>query len=71
MRNAVRYVDLVHLGVGEPMAFEPSRGPANVTRLPLTLSPFAASTFVGGTTVEAGVHELKAAMMVAGLSGDR
>jgi hypothetical protein len=71
MRNVIRHVDLVHLGVGEPIAFEPPRGPANVTRFPLTLNPLPPLTFVGGTAVEAGVHELKAAMMVAGLSADR
>jgi hypothetical protein len=70
MRNAIRHVDRVHLdvGVGEAIAFEPPRGPANVTRLPLNQLPL---TFVAGAAAEAGVHELKAAMMVAGLSAGR
>jgi subtilisin len=70
MRNAIRQVDRVHLdvGVGEAIAFEPPRGPANVTRLPLNPLPL---TFVTGTAAEAGVHELKAAMVLAGLSAGR
>jgi hypothetical protein len=73
MRNAIRQVDLVHFGAGgglfaEAIAFEPPRGPANVTRLPLNPLPLTLMTTTGA---EAGVHALKAAMMVAGLSAGR
>jgi subtilisin len=70
MRNAIRYVDRVHvdMGVGEAIGFEPLRGPANITRLPLNPAPL---TFVAGAAAEAGVHELKAAMVLAGLSAGR
>jgi subtilisin len=46
------------------MAFEPLRGPANVTRLPLNPAPLAFQAAGGG---KASVHELKAAMTLAGL----
>jgi subtilisin len=68
MRNAIRYLDHAYPGVGEPNMFEPPRGPANVTRLPLNPIPLAFPTAAG---VEAGVHELKAAMMLAGLPDAR
>jgi hypothetical protein len=68
MRNAVRQLDLVYSGAGEPNLFEPPRGPANVTHLPLNPMP---SAFSAARGAEAGVHELKAAMMLAGLSADR
>jgi subtilisin len=50
-----------------PLMFEPPRGPANVTRLPLDPLPL---TFAPGTAGSggAGGHELKAAMMLAGLA---
>jgi len=68
MRNAIRHLDHVHSGVGEANAFEPPRGPANVTHLPLNPIPL---TFLAESGAEAGVHELKAAMMLAGLSDGR
>jgi hypothetical protein len=70
MRNAVRHIDLVHFSasVGEEIAFEPPRGPASCTRLPLNPFPL---TVVAGAGTETGVHALKAAMMVAGLSAGR
>jgi subtilisin len=70
MRNAVRHIDLAHLGasVVEEIAFEPPRGPASCTRLPLNPFPL---TVVAGVGTETGVHALKAAMMVAGLSAGR
>jgi subtilisin len=68
MRNAIRYLDYAYAGVGEANIFEPPRGPANVTRLPLNPIPLA---FPAAGGVEAGVHELKAAMMLAGLSDAR
>ena len=68
MRNAIRHLDHVHSGVGEANAFEPPRGPAYVTHLPLNPIPL---TFLAESGAEAGVHELKAAMMLAGLSDSR
>jgi subtilisin len=71
MRNAIRHIDLVYSGAGfapgveAAAAFEPARGPANVTRLPLNPLPL---TLMTGTGAEAGVQALKAAMMVAGLT---
>ena len=47
------------------MAFEPLRGPADVMRLPLNPAPLA---FHAAGSTKATVHELKAAMMLAGLA---
>jgi subtilisin len=66
MRNAVRHVERVHFGTAELVAFEPPRGPATVTRLPLSPLPLIAGTGGG-----ANVHALKAAMNLAGLSSSR
>src|SRR6266481_3191057 len=56
MRNAMHHIDLVQfgagVGAGEAMTFEPLRGPASCTRLPLNPFPL---TFVAGTGSEAGV----------------
>jgi subtilisin len=68
MRNAIRHMDHVYLGVGDANIFEPPRGPAIVAHLPLSPIP---STFVAESGAEPGVHELKAAMMLAGLSDGR
>jgi subtilisin len=69
MRSAVRRVELVHAGADEATAaFEPPRGPAAVTRLPLNPLPM---TGVAGAGVEANVHALKAAMKRAGLAAGR
>lgn len=68
MRNAIRHLDRAHSGASETNAFEPPRGPANVTHLPLNPIPAA---FVAARSAEAGVQELKAAMMLAGLSEGR
>jgi subtilisin len=68
MRNAIRHLDQVHSGAGAANTFEPPRGPANVTHLPLNPIPL---TFLAESDAEAGVHELKAAMMLAGLSDGR
>jgi hypothetical protein len=72
MRNAMHHIDLVQfgagVGAGEAMTFEPPRGPASCTCLPLNPFPL---TFVAGTGSEAGVHALRAAMTVAGLSVGR
>ena len=68
MRNAIRQLDLVYSGAREANIFEPPRGPANVTHLPLNPTP---SAFPAARGAEAGVHELKAAMTLAGLSDAR
>ena len=68
MRNAIRHLDRVYSGASEANIFEPPRGPANVTHLPLNPSPL---TFLAANAAEAGVHELKEAMMLAGLSDGR
>jgi subtilisin len=66
MRNAIRRLDQVQLGTIWEKAFEPTRGPANVTRLPLSPTPLAFQPAGGGS-----VHELKAAMVLAGLAEGR
>ncbi len=68
MRNAIRQLDFVYSGAREANIFEPPRGPANVTHLPLNPTP---SAFPAARGAEAGVHELKAAMTLAGLSDAR
>jgi hypothetical protein len=68
MRSAIRQLNQIHSSVSEVNLFEPQRGPANVTQLPLNPAPW---TFVTERGTDAGVHELKAAMMLAGLSGGR
>jgi subtilisin len=66
MRSAIRQLNQPHyLGAGEANAFEPPRGPANVTHLPLNPTPLAVQAEGGA---QAGVRELRAAMMMAGLS---
>jgi subtilisin len=75
MRSAIRQMNHIYFGAGEanafeppPNVFEPPRGPANVTYLPLNPTPLA---FQADSGAKAGVHELKAAMMMAGLSHRR
>jgi subtilisin len=68
MRNAIRQLNQIHLNVSEANLFEPLRGPANVAQLPLNPAPWI---FVMERGAGAGVRELKAAMMLAGLSGGR
>jgi len=65
MRNAIRQLNQIHFGASEAMAFEPLRGPADVMRVPLSPAPLAFQA-TGGA--KATVHELKAAMMLAGLA---
>ena len=67
MRNAIRQLDRVYSSASE-VIFEPPRGPANVTHLPLNPIP---SAFPAARGAETGVYELKAAMMLAGLSDAR
>jgi hypothetical protein len=68
MRRAIRRLDQVQRGASDEMAFEPLRGPANVTRFPLNPAPLAFQPAGGG---KASVHELKAAMALAGLAEGR
>ena len=69
MHSAIRQLDLIRFGAaGEANAFEPPRGPASVTHLPLSPMPLALQT---GTGTKAGIQELKTAMMLAGLSDRR
>jgi hypothetical protein len=68
MRHAISHCERVHFGardafVEAAMAFEPPRGPATVTRLPL--NPIAPTAMMG---TQASVDALKAAMRHAGLS---
>jgi subtilisin len=65
LHNAVGHLDILQFGATETMAFEPPRGPADVARLPLNPFPM---TFTARGGVGTGVHELKAAMILAGLS---
>jgi hypothetical protein len=66
MRSAIRQLDRIPFGAASrAMVFEPPRGPANVTRLPLNTAPLAFQAAGGGT---ATVHELRAAMALAGLA---
>jgi hypothetical protein len=65
MRSAIRQLDRIPLGASQAMIFEPPRGPANVTRLPLNPAPLA---FQATGAETATVHELRAAMALAGLA---
>jgi subtilisin len=70
MRRAVRQMNQLQMGAGEMNGFEPPRGPANVTQLPL--NPISAAFQAdAGSGAKAGVLELKAAMIMAGLSDAR
>jgi len=68
MRSAIGRLERDHSGAGETNVFEPPRGPAGVTHLPLNPQPLSVSA---ASFTEAGVHELKTAMMLAGLSDSR
>lgn len=68
MRSAIRQLDRIPFGAIQSMMFEPPRGPANVTRLPLNPAPLAFQAAGAGT---ATVHELRAAMALAGLAEGR
>jgi hypothetical protein len=68
MRDALRDAGLFGLGSGEWPGPQPQRGPAFVAPIPLTaMSPRA----MGGLGLEAGLSDLKAAMLLAGLSAGR
>jgi len=68
MHSAMRQLKQPHLGATATNSFEPPRGPANVTQLPLNPAPWP---FVAETGAEASVRDLRAAMMLAGLSDRR
>jgi hypothetical protein len=68
MRNAIRQLDRVYSSASEVNIFEPPRGPANVTHLPLNPIP---SAFAATRGAETSVQELQAAMKLAGLSDAR
>jgi subtilisin len=65
MRSAIRQLNRIQFGASEAIAFEPPRGPANVMRLPLNPAPAAFQAAGSGKTT---VHELRAAMALAGLA---
>jgi subtilisin len=68
MRSAIRQLDEIQFGASEVMPFELPRGPAKVSSLPLNSGPLAFQTNGGG---KASIHELKAAMALAGLAAER
>ncbi len=69
MRNAIRHLDRVYYpSTSDADIFEPPRGPASVTHLPLNPMP---SAFPATRGAQADVHALKSAMMMAGLSEGR
>ena len=68
MRDALRHAGLFGLDSGEWPGPQPQRGPAFVAPIPLTaMSPRA----MGGLGMEAGLSDLRAAMLLAGLSAGR
>jgi subtilisin len=71
MRRAIRQIRQIYSGAGaDPSnAFEPPRGPANVTHWPLNQMPPTMPTESVGAN--ASVNDLKAAMTLAGLSDAR
>jgi subtilisin len=68
MRDAIRHLNHTYFDTAEANSFEPPRGPANAAHLPLNPIPLA---FPAESGAKASVHELKAAMMLAGLSDGR
>jgi subtilisin len=65
LRSALRRVDFAHTDAFAPVPFEPPRGPAAITPLPLNPLP---TVMMAGSGVDAGVHALRNAMMMAGLA---
>jgi subtilisin len=63
LRSAMR---LAGLGDSAAIVMEPTRGPAVVTRLPLSSNPVRSAS--AATGIETQVHDLKVAMQLAGLS---
>jgi subtilisin len=68
MRSAIRQLDEIQFGASDVMPFELPRGPAKVSSLPLSSGPLAFQADGGG---KASIHELKAAMALAGLAAER
>jgi subtilisin family serine protease len=68
MRSAIRQLNQIRSNAGEANLFEPPRGPANVSQLPLNPAPWSLAP---ERSADASVRELKAAMMLAGLSDAR
>lgn len=68
MRSAIRQLNQIRSNASEANLFEPPRGPANVSQLPLNPTPWSLAP---EHSADAGVRELKAAMMLAGLSDAR
>ena len=68
MRSAIRQLDEIQFGASDVMPFELPRGPAKVSSLPLSSGPLAFQADGGG---KACIHELKAAMALAGLAAER
>ena len=68
MRSAIRQLDHNHFGAGETNAFEPPRGPANVTHLPLSPSP---PMFEAESGANASAPKLKPVTVLRGLSNGR
>jgi hypothetical protein len=68
MRSAIRQLDEIQFGASDVMPFELPRGPAKVSSLPLSSGPLAFQADGGG---KACIHELKAAMALAGLATER
>lgn len=74
MRRAIRQMSQVTFGADAGNAFEPLRGPANVTHWPLNPVPPTHPVplqAAAGAGAKASVNELKAAMTLAGLSDAR
>jgi hypothetical protein len=69
MRSAIRQMNQGYFGADGGNAFEPPRGPAEVTRWPLNPMPMTLRAESG--SAKAGVEQLKAAMALAGLSAGR
>jgi hypothetical protein len=69
MRRAIRQMGQIYFGPDAGNAFEPRRGPANVTNWPLNPMPLRLQD--EGTGANASVSELKTAMTLAGLSDAR
>jgi hypothetical protein len=68
MHSAIRQLNQSRSNASEANLFEPPRGPANVSQLPLNSPPWSLAP---ERSADASVHELKAAMMLAGLSDAR
>ena len=68
MHSAIRQLDELQYGASDVMPFELPRGPAKVSSLPLSSGPLA---FQADGGRKASIHELKAAIALAGLVAER